>query len=258
MKQAICVLLVVFLMPATVHADEMKKPGELTDPLEIVKKVDEASKAVKVVKYDAVAEGGGAMAARVGKFEATYVTAGYIQGAPEKYFVDAKITLPNATEPRRVTAGTDNDMFYIIDHANKIAYEDIDPAVLGPSGRTVLLGMMVEFVHPTPFTDEIQGRSRELRGSQNIGGVDCYEVHVVYAAERAPEGTWCFSKKDFLPRRRIDHYSLQDGQTGTITKTITNLEIDPKVDKTIFKLKLPEGYTKTDDFAPNLFPQPQG
>jgi outer membrane lipoprotein-sorting protein len=117
---------------------------------------------------------------------------------------------------------------------------------------------MIEFIHPTPFNDEINGRSRELKGSEKVDGEDCYIIHVVYAAEQAPQAIWSFSKKDFLPRRRIDIYALPDGQEGRGTKTITNLVVDPKVDEEVFKLKLPEGYTKTDDFAPNLLPRPTG
>ncbi|UCE60681.1 MAG: hypothetical protein JSU63_02810 [Phycisphaerales bacterium] len=252
MKRTLCLLLVLGLASAAVQADD-KKPGELTNPLEILKKVDEACKAVNVVKYNAVAEGGGEFAARFGKIQATYVTEGWIQGGPEKYYADAKLTLPNTPEPVRITGGTDNDTFFIVDHANKIAYEDIDPAVMGPSGGMLLFGLMGELTHPTPFSDEINGPRREFRGSQTVNGEECYEVHVVYAREGAPEGTWCFSKKDFLPRRRISHYTQQN---GTITKTISNLVIDPKLDKEAFKLKVPEGYTKTDDFAPALIQRP--
>ena len=113
--------------------------------------------------------------------------------------------------------------------------------------------MMIEFVHATPFNDEINGRSQELKGSVKIGDEDCYEIHVVYAADRAPQATWAFSKKDFLPRRRIDAFpaALAGGQAGTTIKTITNLVVEPKLDEDAFKLKLPEGYTKTDDFAPD-------
>ena len=56
--------------------------------------------------------------------------------------------------------------------------------------------------------------------------------------------------RNFLPRQRIDLYTLPDNTTGTVTKTVTNLVVDPKFDEKSFTLKLPEGYTKTDDFAP--------
>ena len=105
-------------------------------------------------------------------------------------------------------------------------------------------------MHRTPFSDEINGKSRELKGSKVVKGVGCYEVYVVYAAESAPPATWHFSKNDFLPRRRIDYFTGPDGQKFTRTKVISNLVVDPKLDEMAFKLKLPDGYTKTDDFAP--------
>ncbi len=108
--------------------------------------------------------------------------------------------------------------------------------------------MMIEFLFETPFTDEIKGKKQELKGSKEINGVDCYEVHVVYATDQI--ATWCFSKKDFLPRRRVDEGKTRDGRAYRADKTIAKLIADPKLDKDAFKLKLPDGYTKTDDFAP--------
>jgi hypothetical protein len=236
-------------MPA--YADD-KKPGGLTDPVEILKKVDAAAKAVKAVKYDVVYEGLAAAAANTPKVEASIIASGFAGNAPEKYLVDAKIILPNATNPRRITGGTDNDMFYVVHHDTKMAYEDIDPAVMGTAAQIIARAWMIEFVHPTPFSDELNGRTRELRGSKTIDGEDCFEVHVVYAVERAPQATWYVSKKDFLPRGRIDTYMRPDGQQLVWQKTISNLVINPELDDEVFKLKLPEGYTKTDDFAPGL------
>ena len=158
--------------------------------------------------------------------------------------------VPDSTETRRVTSGGDGEMFYVTDHQAKKAYEDIDPAVVGSFGRLLRPALMIEFLHDTPFTDEINGRSREFKGSKVINGVDCYQIHVVYTREDAPPSTWCFGKKDFLPRQRIDEFTLQNGEKFTQTRTLANLVADPKLDPDTFKLKLPEGYTKTDDFAP--------
>lgn len=256
MKRTICLLLGVAVLSAAAYADD-KKTEELTDPLEILKKVDAAAKAVKAVKFDSVVEATGPAAARVGKIEASIILSGLMQGAPEKYIADAKVTMPGATAPLKITAGSDNDMFFAIDHQGKKAYEDLDPAVIGGNARVFQQAWMIEFVHATPFRDEINGRSRELKGSEKVAGEDCYVIHVVYAAERAPEAIWYFSKKDFLPRRRIDIYpnTMAEGEKSTITKTISNLVVDPKLTDDMFKLKLPEGYTKTDDFAPNLLPR---
>ena len=251
MKRTICLMLGLSITAVTAWAGDTK-PGELTDPVEILKKVDAACKAVKAVKYDATGSATGAMARRVGSFEASLVLSGFLQNAPEKYKFDLKFTLTGAPEPIHISGGTDNDMFYVIHHKDKKAYEDIDPAVMGQAGRVIGQIMIGEYLYPEPFRDEINAKSQELKGSQVIGGEDCYEVHVVYQSEQAPEATWCFSKKDFLPRQRVDSYTFPSGEKGTRTRTVTKVVVDPKLPDGFFKLRLPEGYTKTDDFAPNF------
>ena len=64
------------------------------------------------------------------------------------------------------------------------------------------------------------------------------------------ESIWSFSKKDFLPRRRLRTIKNRKGEMGTITHTVTRIETDPKLEKGALKLKLPAGFKKTDDFAP--------
>ena len=183
------------------------------------------------------------------------ILSGFAYGAPEKSFIDAKTTAPGSTEVRWITGGGDGEMFFVVDHQAKKAYEDLDPQVIGSFRRTLYVGLMIEFLVDEPFGHEINGKSKELRGSKEINGVDCYEVHVVYATESEQSATWYFSKKDFLPRRRIDEFTprgdrMPDGRKFRQQKTISNLVVDPKLDKDTFKLKLPEGYAKTDDFAP--------
>ena len=251
MRRAACLLLTLALVSVPAYAED-KGPGELTDPVEILKKVDAAARAVKAVKYNVVYEGLGAAAANTTKVEASIIASGFVGNAPEEYLVDAKITLPKATKSRRITGGTDKDMFYVVHHDTKTAYENIDPAVMGCFAQLFARAWMIEFVHPTPFSDELNGKKQELRGSKKVDGEDCYEIHVVYAVERAPQATWYVSKKDFLPRGRIDTYTRPDGRRLVWQRMISNLVIDPKLNDEVFKLRLPEGYTKTDDFAPNL------
>lgn len=247
------VFMLTLVLGSTATFAQSEKPGELTDPLEILRKVDAAAKAVNSVQYDVSLTVGGALAeggAPSGEF--SFIVFGYQNGAPKKYMADAKIKLRGESKVRRVTAGSDYDTYFVIDHAAKIAYEDLDPIVLGTAARVFQEAAMIEYVHDAPFSDEQNAKSRKLLGTKTIGGEECYEIHVVYTSKRAPEGTWCFSKKDFLPRQRTDHFSLGERGTGTRTKTITNLVVNPKIGPDTFKLKLPEGYKKTDDFAPDF------
>ena len=63
------------------------------------------------------------------------------------------------------------------------------------------------------------------------------------------ESVWFVSTKDYLPRRR-DSIFIRDGERQGTQIVLTSLEVDPKFTKSPFKLELPEGFTKTDDFAP--------
>lgn len=261
MNRMIRALLVIPLLHVAAFADDQDKSpkaDDLKDPVAILKKADAATGAMQAVRYDVTIEGTGVFEPR-GKSEVTITAAGAQRDgggryAPEKYVADAKVTLPGSQEPLKISGGTDGETYFVVHHATRTAYEDIDPTVMGNSGQVFAAGFMIEFLIPKPLNDEITGKTQELTGIKQIAGEDCYEIHVVYAAERAPEATWYFAKKDFLPRRRIDHCKLQDGREGTVVKTISNLVANPKLAEDAFQLKLPENYTKTDDFAPDLTP----
>lgn len=249
MNRTICFLMGVCVSVGTVSAGE-KKGGELTDPLEILKKADAATKAVNAVQIDITLEGEGAMAARVGSVKASYIARRTEHGAAKYWMSTAEVKRPGSSEVKKIKGGTDGEDFYVIDYATKKAYLDMDPSVMGRTGQALRRAMMNEFLHDAPFTDEIDAPKKELKGSVVIAGEDCYEVLVVYSTERPQSSTWCFSKKDFLPRRRIQHRSGPDGQTGAIVTTITKLVVDPKIGPDTFKFKLPDGFEQIDDFAP--------
>ena len=145
--------------------------------------------------------------------------------------------------------GSDADEYFLLDPKTKIAYVDIDDSVQGTAGRMSQFLGMREFIHPTPFSDEINGDKKELKGVKKIGDQECYEIHVVYSGGQG-EATWCFSKKDFLPRR-VDRWQRgPSGERGATVVILTDLKADPKIDPSIFKVKIPDGWTKTDEPAP--------
>ena len=200
MKRTICLMLGAALLPVVGYAQE-EKPGELTDPLEILAKVDAASTALQAAKFDVKVKGTEGQADLRPRIEATYLVVGWATNRPEKFRVDFK-------EHRRtrltshVTAAFDGKTYYLLDHRDRTASEGTEEKVLGTARRRIWGGLMWECLAPTPFSDELSSKKQELRSSKEIGGEDCYEVHVVYNTENANEATWYFSKKDFLPRGR--------------------------------------------------------
>ena len=226
------------------------KSGELADPTEILKKADEACKAVKSVKYTVAAKTTGAGAARAPAVDGTVIQKGFKNNMPEKFRCDFKAKQANSEETKHVIIGFDGNEYYVMDPEKKIAYVDIDRAVLGGNARYVQGSIMPELTHQQPFSDEINGEKKELKGTTKVGDEECYEVYVKYAGQ-PQEATWFISKKDFLPRRVDRQLAPAQGGEPLVAQTIvTALTADPKFDKDPFKFELPEGYTKSGDFAP--------
>ncbi len=250
MKQTIGAMMILGMFTALASGqDAAKKAGDLTDAIEILKKADEASKAVDFVQYQATAVGTGAAESRVGKASGTVTLKGRKNNAPVQYRYDIKVQAPGSSDEKDITVGSDGKTYFLIDTKEKKVYEDIDPAVVGTSGRGVRGLVMAEYGHATPFTDEIKGTKQELKGSTKVGDEDCYEIHVTYT-EGGQEATWCFSKKDFLPRRVERFFQMPTGEKGSSILSVTKITLNPKLDKDPFALVIPEGFTKIDDFAP--------
>ncbi len=252
---AFCLLLtsVTFAQDSGTKKDEGDKAaksesGATDEATEILKKADEACKAVKSVKYTASGLGTGINEARVPKTEGTVILSGYKNGRPEKFRYEVKAQRAGSAETIAATIGSDGNEYYAIDPAKKVAYVDIDPAVLGGFQRIGTTVTMVEFVHEAPFSDEINAEKKELKGSTKVGDEDCFEVYVKYS-NQGQEANWFFSKKDYLPRR-VDRKFTRGEEVGGTQIIVTSLTVDPKSDKDPLKFELPDGYTKSDDFAP--------
>lgn len=232
--------------------DAPKKGADLTDAKEILKRADAAAKAVKVIKYSAVAKGLGADEARRPTVTGTAIFGGWISGGPAKYRFDVKVQKPGATDAVDYIAGTDGEIVYLVDSTAKTVYADMDPAVLGSNGRFARAILLGKIVDPDAFKDELAAEKAELKGTISVEGHDCYQVSVDFGPDRG-EVSWYISKSDFIPRKSERVFPGPNGEKGGRVVTLSNVVINPKpptdgVDP--FAVVVPEGFKKTDDFAP--------
>jgi outer membrane lipoprotein-sorting protein len=251
MKRAVCVLAWAAIS-SNVWAQDGAKDAKLSDPVEILKKADEASKPVHSYRYTATAEGLFAEAERSPKVTGKLAAMPAAEGKQAMFRCEAKLTRPGSSDVEEVITGCDGENYYVIDGKNKKVYVDLDPAVMGSFRRTAGALRMQEYGHATPFSDEINGKVTELKGVEKVGDEECYHVYVEYGAQAGGLATdWYFSTKDFLPRRsdRV-RTNAETGQKGGGKLAVTNLEVNPKLEAKDFKLTVPEGYTKVEDFAP--------
>ncbi len=248
MKPTVCLLLALVLAGPAVGDTEQSAALRSPAAIEILEKVDRAVKAIHSVRYDVTTRPGGVAENFASAARGSSILVGWNGTTAEKFYSHVETKNADTGETVELTAGGNGDMYFIIDHQTKKAYEDMDPAVIG-SARRALRGIgMLEFVHDAPFDDEIGAETVELLEEETVGGEECYQIHVAYGGGRG-ETTWFFGKNDFLPRRRVRHFSNERGE-GTLVIDVTNLETNIKPDESLFLLKLPEGYEQIDDFAP--------
>ena len=227
---------------------EVAAAAEESEAIQILRRVDAAAKAVNGVRYSVISEPSGVATNFVSAASGGGVMFGWTGSQPERFAMQVKTTQPGSDQALEFTGGSDGENFYLLDHVGKKAYQDFDPAVMGSGGRALFGVSMVEFVHPTPFSDEINAETVELQGTETVGGVECHKIRVVYAGGQG-SSTWFVSTEDYLPRRRIRHFSTPQGE-GSLDIVVSDLEIDPEVGSETFAMKLPAGYEKMDDFAP--------
>jgi outer membrane lipoprotein-sorting protein len=239
-------LLLGLCLAGLVLADDEKAARD-PQALEILQKADGAIKAVDSVSYDCKSTPTGVATNFVQAAEGSIVMSGWNGGLPQKFYSKVKTNNAEGTAIE-IEGGGDGDMFFIIDHGTKKGYEDMDPGVFGSTGSSLQALAMLEFVHEAPFDDELGAEEVQLLGEEKVGDEECYKVLVVYSGGRG-KSTWLFSKKDLLPRGRIQIFSTPQGE-GSIERYITNLDTSPALTASRFRMKLPEGYEQIDDFAP--------
>ena len=230
--------------------DESEKADSSAQAIKILKKCADALKEVKYAEYDANYKGTSWAKAYV----PDVVGAGKI-GVPselkvERFQCKAKVTPIGSEETVDITAGCDGNTYYVIDASTEKVYADIDPAVMGSKKRDPRVILLQDFVSDNPLENELKQTQIQLGEPEKVGEELCYQVKVKMTDSQAAETIICVSQKDYLPRRIVRVYLNRQGEKGTTEMELSNLVVGSKCDPKKFKLEVPKGFTKTDDFAP--------
>jgi len=218
--------------------------------LEILKKADQATRAVKTVRYDVTWEGTEWLADRTWTLQGHVVSKKAADGVPPLFhYTVTKAIAPGSDRELQYTAGSNGTEFFLIDSQTKKVHRGSEPAVLGRGGRVAQSLAMREFTHATPFTDEITGDKTLLLGTETVDGEECQHIYVMYKGGQ--EAEWYFSKEDFLPRRVDRIRRNHEGEKAKQIRIITNLVVDPEVPEETFTVRVPEGYEETTELAPD-------
>lgn len=104
-----------------------------------------------------------------------------------------------------------------------------------------------DFAAPEPLANVIKSGEIELRGEVRIGNEDCRELYMKH--RDTGTAVWAVSKKDFLPRK-VTRLIKNDQGEATTELLISDLVVNPQFVRSPFEMLCPEGFKKTDEFAP--------
>lgn len=219
------------------------------DVMEIVKKADEATKELTEVSYDAEYFGEGAYAKRVPHVSGkamlregkTSMLGALFGGSRQLVRFEGEFSPPDSSVKQAFLVASDGKRVYSLDPAEK-TYMSAELAAGGDillrQGATLF---MREYIHPTPFSDEINAMVQRYEGEKDIGGEPCHVIFVEYSRNQG-QARWYFSKNDYLPRR-VDRISKsREGKEAATVLSVSNLNIQPKLTSDLFAPIKPEGF----------------
>lgn len=250
MKNRLLLPTVLMLLAGTAIPLAAEEP----DTLAILEKADAATRAVKACRYDAEFEGGGSLAKRVphitGRISCRDARQGFFaklmeKDRPAKPSIRARVTIsmkPMGTEKvRHLDVAFDDNTVTFIDEDEKYWMKQSGPQAGSLMDAADQL-YMIEFMHPTPFSDEIHATERKYEGVKEINGVPCDVIYVKY---RQPglEARWFFSREDSLPRR-VERISSRAGVENARILTLSNLDVSPEMTFKEFQPGVPDGFER--------------
>ncbi len=232
------------------------------DVIELLKKADAATRAVRAVEYEGELFGTGALKDQISRVKGALkvkhgrrslldAVAGRASSSQVLRF-DGSIKLPGIDEPIVVKIVTDGKQVYCLNETDKTFVQG-ESAQVRSLLNAVKMFQMREYLFPTPFSDEIEAKFVRYEGTKKIGKVKCDVVFVVYQDDS--KSRWYFGRDDYLPRQvdRLARPSLWGRRTGRLDGSdaptesayvikITSLNVQPTLSAEDFVLTRPKGF----------------
>lgn len=253
--RASLVMIFLAIPSSALVAQEPSKPAatkaegkSIDDPKAFMQAVIKAMGDAKLVSYDVDYAVTGWFSFFLPNIKGSVVMGKETPNKTQRFRSTLVVEPSGSAEKSTVTAGADGEIYYVIDEASKTVYADIDPAVVGKFRWGIEFAMVKEFAAPDPFAEVLKDGEIKFEGSSKVEDVDCVSIRLKSASN--PEALWDFAVSDKLPRRVTYAQENEKGEKATAVMTLRKLTVNPKFDKDPFQLAVPEGYKRTDEFAP--------
>ena len=186
------------------------------DPYDIFKQADSTLSAISTVEYNYSFSGTQALSNIIPVIEGT-THLGSVPGLQHPLMLHSLETTTRAISSITVPSisAASADSVYFVNNSDSVVYRTLYTA-----GETEFFSfppasVMMEFVIPDPFRDEILADSIAVLYPVELDGVWCHAFHVFYRGDSGGEAVWFLGMEDLLPRavERIGRYGL-DSLTG--------------------------------------------
>lgn len=242
MPRRVPILAIAFALAATRQpAAAQPASAPAVDVRALLRDVDAATRAVKTVAYTSETFGVGPVAGTTRRVRARVL----VRKLPDEIFPQIRAEIDGPLGRRSRPGATsllvcDGKRVAHVFHDDKLYESGTLPEAGTLLDAFIERLFMREFVHPTPFSDEIEADVVEYEGVQRAGGVDCYVVRVVYDTGGGV-GRWYFGVEDKLPRR-VDRLFSGSGVASGRALELFDLRAGVDCRDHDFVAVTPEGY----------------
>lgn len=207
----------------------------------LLRDVDAATRAVQTVSYTSETFGVGPVAGTTRRVRARVL----VRKLPDEIFPQVRAEIDGPLGRRARPGATsllvcDGKRVTHVFHDDKLFESGSLPEAGTLLDAFIERLFMREFVHPTPFSDEIEAEVVEYEGVRPAGGVDCHVVRVVYDTGGGV-GRWYFGVEDKLPRR-VDRLFSGAGVASGRALELFDLRVGVACRDDDFVAVTPEGY----------------
>jgi len=220
-------------------------PVQADDPdtAQIVAKVDRITLAVKNVTYKAEIWVEGDPAVKQARIAALVKAKESAGGKLPLLWIDGVITMPDSGEKRAFQVFLNEKQAADVNMEKKRYIIGQLPEAIDLVMEPMRTCVMQEFLHPTPFSDELNAQSRVYEGVQDVAGVKCHVIYVVY--REGAESRWYFGVDDYLPHR-VDRISKNSKGAISRVLELRDIDVTTRLEADVFKIQIPAGFEQEE------------
>lgn len=228
-------------------ADDSARP----DPRELLRKANEAAAKLTAVSYDAEFRGEGAIANQIPTVKGRIIAQRGETPDRPKVRIEGQLAEPGSHTPTQVKFASDGNEAFRIEEARRLFLRGNTTDAVSPELNALL---PPKYLVDAPFRTDIAVSEVIHEGVEEVDGVECDKLKIIYDPVNRLAMTYWFGRKDHLLRRLENNLQLRipgkpGPQVGRIIFSTSNLSASPAINGDTFSFSAPEGY-RSDTFAP--------